>query len=168
MSFLSLNETTLYYYFLRDRMSDGIEKFSEDINDWAASIPDNAELDNKADPAPTSTRRTAKVSTPSGSQIPALTNATSRSTNTSVLSENIKISQNVNIKVKEQAQPNDTSIEIVELGLEDDDETTGVERQAALMSPPKGKARVSSAVTNQFFTRLPPLTQPNCLLIGDC
>jgi hypothetical protein len=83
--------------------------------------------------------------------VPALTNAASHSSNTSVLSKSIKISQHVDVKVKTPADPHDTSIEIAELGLEDDDETMGIEREAALKSPPKGKVRVSSAVTKQFL-----------------
>jgi hypothetical protein len=142
MSLLSLNETTLYYYFLSDRTSNDKEKFSTGINHWAATILDNAKPGNKL-----ASSSASRMSNHSGSQVPALTNATSRSSNTSVLSKNIKISQNVEVKVK--AEPHDTSIEIIELGLEDDDET--IEREAALKSPPKGKARVSSAVMKFFL-----------------
>jgi hypothetical protein len=155
MSLLSLNQTTLYYHFLSDRTS--IQKtFATGINNWVENIPDNA--DPLAKPgnkvattsaAPTS-RKKSKVSK-HGSNVPALTNATSRSSQPSVLSHSIKISQNDDVKVKTQAQLHDTSIEIIELGLEDDDETKGVEREAALKSPPKGKGRISSAVTNQFY-----------------
>ena len=125
-----------------------METFSTGINHWAAAIPDNAKPGKVAS---TSASRTA-------SHVPALTNATSRSSSTSVLSKSIKISQNVDVKVKAQAESHDTSIEVVELGLEDDDETMGIEREAALRSPPKGKGRVSSAVTNHFFNHLPPFT----------
>jgi hypothetical protein len=158
MSLLSLNETTLYYYFLSDRTSNGTtstkEKFSTGINHWAATIPDNANPGDKV--ASASASRMSKLSNRSKSHIPALTDATSRSSNNSVLTKSIKISQNVDVKVK--AESHNTSIEIIELGLEDDDETMGIEREAALKSPPKGKARVSSAVTKQFFARLPPFT----------
>jgi hypothetical protein len=151
MSLLSLNESTLYYYFLSDRTSNATSKeFSTGINDWAATIPHNAKpaSGNKPEAASASTSRMSKLSNRS---VPALTNATSRSSNTSVLSKNVKISQNVDVKVKAQAEPHDKSIEIVELGLEDDDEMMGIERDAALKSPPKGKARVSSAVTITKF-----------------
>ena len=95
--------------------------------------------------------------------VPALTNATSRrSSNTSVLSKSVKISQNVDVKVKAH---HDASIRIVELGLEDDDETIGIEREAALKSPPKGKARVSSAVTITYFHLS---TFVYSLLLGYC
>ena len=112
MSLLSLTASTLYYYFLSDRTSKTTskEEFSTGINQWAATIPDDAKLGNKPEAA---TSRMSKRS------VPALTNATSRrSSNTSVLSKSVKISQNVDVKVKE---PHDASIRIVELGLEDDD-----------------------------------------------
>jgi hypothetical protein len=170
MSLLSLNQTTLYYYFLSDRAT--IEKSFTGINHWAKTIPENADPENaqpatgnKVASASTSTRKIPELSKNSGSNIPALTNATSRSSKLSVLSDNIKISQNVDVKVKTQAKPHDTSIEIIELGLEDDDETIGIEREAALKSPPKGRGRISSAVTNQFYF---PSTSVYCLLIGYC
>ena len=143
MSLLTLNETTLYYYFLSDRNSNSKEEFLTGINSWAKDLPDNdASLSTKAASAPGSGRVSKKLS--NLSEPPALTNATSRSTSSaSVLSNNIKISQSVKIK----AGPHDTSIEVLELGLEDDDETMGVERDAAHKSPPKGKIRVSSAVS---------------------
>ena len=100
----------------------------------------------------------SKLSNPPQTQVPALTNATTHSSKTSVLSKSVKISQNANANVKTQSEPHDTSIEIVELGLQDDDEMMGAEREAALKSPPKGKVRVSSVVTNHFLTCLPPFT----------
>lgn len=153
MSLLLLNETTLYYYFLSDRTSaaDREEAFSSGINRWAATIPDNAKSGNNKF-ASTSASKVSKLSNRSGSQVPALTTATSRSSNNSVLSKSIKISQKIDVKVKDRTEPHDRSIEVVELGgLEDDDETMGIEREAALKSPPKGKFRVSSAVSNQFI-----------------
>jgi hypothetical protein len=148
-SLLSLNKTTLFYFSLSDRTSNSTkETFSTGINQWATSIPVNAKSGNKL--ASTSASKSSKLSSHSARQVPALTNATSRSSNASVLSKSIKISQNVDVKVKAQA-PHDTSIAVMELGLEDDDEMMGIEREAALKSPAKGKARVSSAVTNHFF-----------------
>jgi hypothetical protein len=145
MSLLTLSETTLYYFFLNDRTSNK-EKFNTGINNWAAAIPDNED-------APAST--SGKISNlncdaaGSGSQLPALTNASScTSTSASVLSRSIVISQNVGVNNK--AEPHDKTIKVVEFGLEDDDETMGVEQKAALKSPPKGKTRVSSAVSETF------------------
>ena len=164
MSLLSLNETTLYYYFLSDKTSNDKEKFSTGINNWAATIPHNAKLGNKV--ASTSTSKMSKPSNHSRtSDVPALTNATSRSTTTSVLSKGITVSQNVDVKVKARAEPHDNSIEVIEFGLDDDDETMGIEREAALMSPPKGKVRISSAVTIRLFY---PPTSIYLLLIEHC
>jgi len=141
MSLLTLNETTLYYYFLSDRASNGKEKFTTGINNWAAAIPDNTSVKV----ASGSKSKLSNRST-GGSHLPALTNATSRSSSSaSVLSKGIQISQNIKVK----PEPHDT-IEIIEFGLEDNDETMGIEREAALMSPPKGKTRVSSAVSKTF------------------
>ena len=156
-SLLSLNETTLYYYFLSDRTSISTkEKFSTGINHWAATIPDNAQPGNLNKVASASALRFS-LSNRSGScvQVPALTNATSRSSNASVLSSSIKISQNVVTGAHA-----DKCIEVVELGLEDDDKTMCIEREAAFQSPPKGKTRVSSTVIpfSDFLPALPPFT----------
>jgi hypothetical protein len=101
-----------------------------------------------------------------GSHLPALTNATSRSSSSSVLSKGIKISQN--IKVKAEPHRDDASIEIIEHGLEDNDETVGVEREAALKSPPKGKTRVSSAVSEIFYCIRCLLTYQKKNCAGSC
>ena len=100
MSLLTLNETTLYYYFLSDRTSNDREKFDTGINDWAAAIED----DEGTKVAPTSASgRISKSSNryASGSHLPALTNATSRTASSaSVLSKSIKISENIKVKVE--------------------------------------------------------------------
>lgn len=113
MSLLSLNETTLYYYFLSDRTSNSKEKFSTGINHWAATILDNAKLDNNK-VASTSASR-SKLSSRSGSHVPPLTNATSHSSNASVLSKSIKISQKLDVKVTSTQA--DKFINLLNLGL---------------------------------------------------
>ena len=69
MSLLSLNESTLYYYFLSDKMSKfkGRETFSTGINHWAATILDNAKPGNKV--ASASASKMSKLSNHSGSCI---------------------------------------------------------------------------------------------------
>ena len=52
--------------------------------------------------------------------------------------QSCQITENVDVKVKAQTE-HDMSLEVTELGLADDDETIGIEREAALKSPPKGK-----------------------------
>jgi len=49
-----------------------------------------------------------------------------------------------------KAEPQN-NIEIAELGLSDEDETKGLERDAAIMSPPKGKKHINSSVGNILF-----------------
>ena len=153
MSLLSLTETTLYYFFLSDRLrtsnNSNIEEKFSGIDHWATSIPDNR--------LPVAASG-SKLLNPPQTQVSALTNATTHSSKTSVLSKSVKISQNANANVKTQSEPHDTLIEIVKLRLQDDDEMIGAEQEAALKSPPKGKVCVSSAVTNHFLTRLPLFT----------
>jgi hypothetical protein len=139
MSLLTLDETTLFYYFLSDETSSSKKKYSDfstGINDWAATIPKNSKPPSKvaSGSKPNASKR-------SGSLLPPLTNATTRSSVTSALSKNVKISQDVFVKVEAR----DASIQIAEGGLDDDDET--LEREAAIKSPPKGKKRVSSSVS---------------------
>jgi hypothetical protein len=128
---LTLDSTTLYYYFLSDSASNGKKYFSAGINDWAASIPSNAKPTNKR-----------SISTMGTSSVPPLTNASTRSTASSVLSKNVKITSKV--------EPANIGIQIIDGALSDEDETMGFEREAAVMSPPKGKKRATSAVSNML------------------
>jgi hypothetical protein len=74
------------------------------------------------------------------SSIPPLTNASTRSSASSVLSKNVKITTKV--------EPANIGIQIIDGALSDEDETMGFEREAAVKSPPKGKKRATSAVSN--------------------
>src|SRR5882762_1738490 len=128
---LTLDSTTLYYYFLSDSTSNNSKKyFSAGINDWAASIPSNAK--------PMSKRSTSTLLS-AGSSVPPLTNASTRSSGNSVLSKRVMITTKV-----------EPRIQIIDGGLSDEDETVGVEREAAVASPPKGKNCATSAVSNIF------------------
>jgi hypothetical protein len=46
-----------------------------------------------------------------------------------------------------KAEANDSPIVIIDGGLSDEDETIGIEREAAVASPPKGKVRAISSVS---------------------
>jgi len=129
---LTLDSTTLYYYFLSDSTSNGKKYFSAGINDWAASIPSNAK--------PTNKRTASTMTRGSTSSVPPLTNASTRSSASSVLSKSVKITTKV--------EPANIGIQIIDGALSDEDETMGFEREAAVMSPPKGKKRATSAVSN--------------------
>jgi hypothetical protein len=136
MSLLTLDETTLFYYFLSDSKKKYAD-FSAGINNWAATIPKNSKPASKVASAAGS-RSIASIF--SG---PPLTDATTRSSGTSALSKNIKVSRDIPVKI----ESHDTFIQVAEGGLEDDDEAADLEREAAIKSPLKGKKRVSSSVS---------------------
>jgi len=136
MSLLTLDETTLFYYFLSDSKNKYAD-FSAGINHWAATIPKNSKPASKVASAAGS-RSIASIY--SG---PPLTDATTRSSGTSALSKNIKVSRDIPVKI----ESHDTFIQVAEGGLEDDDENADLEREAAIKSPLKGKKRVSSSVS---------------------
>jgi hypothetical protein len=131
---LTLDSTTLYYYFLSDSTSNGKKHFLAGINDWAASIPSNAK--------PMSKHSSSSTLLSAGSNVPPLTNASTRSSGNSVLSKRVMITTKV-----------EPRIQITDGGLSDEDETIGVECEAAVASPPKGKKRATSAVSNIFDIR---------------
>jgi hypothetical protein len=132
----TLDSTTLYYYFLSDSTSNEEECFSAGINNWAASIPSNVKPTTRNKCSTTGSSMT-RGGTSSG---PPLTNASTRLSTSSVLSKNVKITTNV--------EPTNIGIQVIDGALSDEDETMGFEREAAVMSPPKGKRRATSAVGN--------------------
>ena len=72
-----------------------------------------------------------------------MTNATTHSSSTSALSKNIKVSQDIPVKI----ESHDAFIQVAEGGLEDDDETADLEHEAAIKKHLKGKKHVSSLVS---------------------
>jgi hypothetical protein len=115
---LTLDWTTLFYFSLRDDMAN----HEGLIEDWAAKVPRNAKpgsSHSKATPSLTcgSTR---------GSHAPLSTQSALNS---------VKISNR------------DDGIKVTEGGLSDSDKTKGVERDAAIKSPLKGKQRIRSSIS---------------------
>lgn len=134
---LTLDHTTLFYFSLRDQAS----KFSQGglVNDWAIQVSLN-------------TKPSSKPSTASGrsaSRVPALTNGSSRSSRAPTTSNRSALNNQIKIN-----NPGDDSIVIVNGGLFDRDETRGEEREAAVKSPPKGKQRLTSSVSNTVYNSL--------------
>ncbi|KAG2114136.1 hypothetical protein DEU56DRAFT_761879 [Suillus clintonianus] len=123
--------------------------FSTGINDWAASIPKNA----KPTKATTSQPSIFKNST-SSRRLPPLTNASTRSSTNSVLTENVLISHAIPI-TQEPKEQDTLQLHDGLGGLSDEDETQGLEREAAVASPPKGKKRVSSSLSQAECTKKP-------------
>ncbi|KIM72140.1 hypothetical protein PILCRDRAFT_93585, partial [Piloderma croceum F 1598] len=125
------------------------EKFLSGINGWAASIPHNTKPVSKAFSKP----GTTKTGTSRGNSIlPPLTNATTRSSASSVLTKNVTISQLAPVVKLEPG-----GVSIFDGALSDEDEANGIERDAAVASPPKGKKCVTSS---GLVMQLPVKTVP--------
>jgi hypothetical protein len=132
LSFLTLDQSTLFYWTLSDKK----RKHASAIKQWALDVPAIAKPTSKA---PTSLAK---------SDIPPLTSGTSHSSAPSVLTDSIKIISHRAldpIKVKAELAP--TLSLYIDGGLSDNDERKGEEREAAINSPPKGKKRVTSEVS---------------------
>jgi hypothetical protein len=119
---LTLDQSTLFYWTFSD---SNAKKRKHMINEWAATIPNNAK---PASPAPIQTT-TQSHKSHSNSALPSLTSSTSRLTAPSVLTNNIKIVTHPALApVKVKAEP---ALDIIEIysdgGLSDNDETRGIE-----------------------------------------
>ena len=139
-SFLTLDQSTLFYWTL----SDVPPKRSSAINEWASAIPSQSK----------STSQGPKSVSSRTKSIPSLTGgaSASRSTAPSILTDNIKVfsqqsSDWVQVKVKVESQADLIPLSD-EGGLSDNDELVGQERETAINSPPKGKKRITSEVTS--------------------
>ncbi|KAG1844763.1 hypothetical protein C8R48DRAFT_678368 [Suillus tomentosus] len=123
----------------------GSKEFSTGINDWAASIPENSKPGSKANTSQPSIFKNRSASRRNGSVLPPLTNGSTRSSSNSVLTNNVLISHAESvIRIKEEPKKN-YHLGVIDGGLSDEDETQGLEREAAVASPPKGKKRVTSS-----------------------
>lgn len=133
---LTLDETTLFYWTLSDSASRKRKHISQ-VNEWASAIPTNSSK-------PGSQTSKSITSSRSKSGVPSLTSgASSWLSAPSVLSDKVKIishrsSNSVNVKAG--LAPCDDG------GLSDNDEMRGMEREVAINSPPKGKKRLTSEV----------------------
>jgi hypothetical protein len=141
-SFLTLDQSTLFYWTLSDSSLNKKRKISA-IDEWvsASAIPGNV----PASRAPSEV--TATTFSRPRSVIPSLTNGSSRLSAPSVLTNNITIVSHRAPLAKVKAEMVPDEIEIYsDGGLSDADEIKGEEREAAIRSPPKGKNRVTSEV----------------------
>jgi hypothetical protein len=130
---LTLDATTLFYFSLSDATAK--DKHSGLISEWAAKVPRNAKLANKA----ISGRSTSTPSLTTG-----VTHSSRAPSTRSALTNNVKISTQLD---------DEDEVEILQVdnglgGLSDKDETRGKEYEVAVWSPPKGKRRVTSSVSN--------------------
>jgi hypothetical protein len=129
------------------------------------AIPRNGKPSSKATSktgtGKTGTSKTGTKSSRGDSILPPLTKATTRSSTNLVLTKNVTISQPAPVKVKLEA--NNARINIIDGVLSDEDETNGIERDAAVASPPKGKKCATSLVSN-IFDVIFCLTKECCIL----
>jgi hypothetical protein len=127
MTMLTLDRTTVFYFSLM-QTSDQKSQYCGLISSWAAEVSAGC-AHSKAS------------SKPGGvCSIPSLTNGTTQSTSTSVLTNRVAItSANLGVVNVSDAESGH--------GFPDEDETKGVEWDAAVTSPPKGKKHATSSVS---------------------
>jgi len=142
-SFLTLDESTLFYWTLSDSYLDKKRKHSSVISEWASTIPSNAKPPSQAP-----SHVIATTSSRPKSIVPSLTSGSSRSSAPSVLTNNVRIVSHGALlnSAKVKAEPTPDITIFSDGGLSDADEIKGEEREAAIKSPPKGKKRVTSEV----------------------
>ena len=122
---LTLDRTTLFYYSLSNTT------IHEDrLNDWVKTVP-----------------KFKRGST--RSVTPSLTNGSTR-TRTSKASSHVSTRSALNNVFIRQRDVDVADMANGDGGLSDHDETKGPEREAAIKSPPKGKKRVTSSVSNKL------------------
>lgn len=154
MSLLTLDHLTLFYRSLSDPSLGHIdEKQKHDgVKKWCSAIRTKVGVGSKltsqaSSSITTGSRASARSSTPS------LVASVGRSSTPSVLTDNVMIisqpQSSSSAKVKLEPAPpiclHDNG------GLSDYDETRGEEREAAIISPIKGKKRVVSEVCKYFY-----------------
>jgi hypothetical protein len=139
-SLLTLDHSTLFYWTLSDTTPT-----QNRVSQWAHTVPISK---------PTS--RPPSVASYARSTAPSLTNAASHSSattsSTSVITNDVKITNRKSKLVRVKTEPNLTTISLNDNGgLSDNDEIMGEERDVAIKSPPKGKKRVTNEVGYYFF-----------------
>jgi hypothetical protein len=143
-SFLTLDQSTLFYWTLSDVPSK--MDVDEAVGEWASAVTTHIKSTLEGPKSSTSRRSNA---------IPPLTGGPSRSSAASVLTNNIKVySQQTpgdsdEVKIKAERQ------EVLSLsdegGLSDSNELAGKERETAINSPLKGNKRITSEVRSSDF-----------------
>src|SRR5882724_11269436 len=147
MAMLALNPMTLFYWDLSNPPAKG---FKHSIESWTKSISANTKPASLATHSQANSVRSGKFSgSRSVSVIPALTNATSRSTDVSILSDTVAITRTQVALVRIKPDPN--LIIICDQGLSDHDEISGYEHEVAVTSPVKGRNRLNSEVSVLFL-----------------
>jgi hypothetical protein len=141
---LTLDKTTLFYWSLYSH-KDSESGWTGVIVDWNTGVNAFAPPPSQDSNSKTRTRTGSRApSRRSKSQVPALTDAATHSSR-SVLTDTVMITSTVpDSTVKPDS-------ELVWGGLINEDETTGAERDAAVSSPVKGHARMTSTVSSHII-----------------
>ena len=144
---LTLDHSTLFYWNLTSNtQAPSAERFNPSlaVRSWAKDIPVDAKPPSQAPSRPPTNRSTTTAIT-----LPSLTNGSSRSAGHSVLTNTITITSNSGKRAPSvQVKPDPDFINFHDDGaLSDHDEIMGQERDAAMLSPPKGKKRLNSEVS---------------------
>ena len=144
---LTLDPTTLFYWNLSDHTTRK-RPHGVAVEEWAQRVQKSTK--NVSTSRPTSrassshgTAKSRLSSVCSGLTMPSMTSGTSHlSTSTSILTNDLVITSALQ-------RLNEGGVTIMESqGLPDIDKTIGEERDATVMSPPKGEIRISSKVSN--------------------
>jgi hypothetical protein len=146
MTLLTLDHTTLFYWNFSDTAHNK-RKRGDEIKNWSSQVqaaaPGNSKPASKASRSITGLR--SRVAPPS------LTTGESRGSAPSILTDGVEIITSKPVKVKTEPAPV-AGFVINDVGaISDNDETRGDERDLAIISPPKGKKRLTSEVRVRFF-----------------
>lgn len=150
---LTLNPTTLFYWNLSNPPAKKV-KYSESqgIEVWSKTIPRSSKpppsQPTSRAQSQTGTQNSFKTLYSSKSQAvtPSLTSGSTRSSVPTALTNKIVLSTEKTAALQIKPDP-DASFMVNDNGLSDNDEMRGVEREAAVATPHKGKARLDSKVS---------------------
>src|SRR5882724_8118835 len=122
-----LDHTTLFYFSLRTLDAD---RHAQLVHNWVRKVPSNVNL-----------KSTCQKSTP------PLTHGSTCSSHAPQLTWSMLNAAHTS--------PHDDSVEFIEVGCSDINETESDEQEPAIKSPPTGRQRMSSSVSPQFITIFP-------------
>ena len=148
---LTLDETTLYYWSLNS--PDESHKKGL-ITDWTSSVNSFA---------PSQNPKNKSIAKSTNSRVPSLTNASTRSSSKSVLTDTVMITADRKNSRQSAQEPNVK----ISGGLPDEDETNGEERDVAISSPVKGKVRLTSTVVDISSTCVEYVQELTGFSLGD-
>jgi hypothetical protein len=134
---LTLDECTLYYFFL----NSDTEPIKKGVKSWAAQV-DEFSHTSKPNSKPASLK-----SKPASTKSHAASSSTRISSKSTLTGTVVIKTEQKGRREPLKADPSVSDDDALVGGFEDEDETKGEERDAAIASPIKGKARLTNAVS---------------------